>query len=89
MDDYSPVITPGNKKTKPDENVDYFYLGRALSQPISDELLAEKSLCPYRVILSATTSPIRLNTLRKVLSCIDPRSYDAIELNLPLKFGRT
>lgn len=39
-------------------------------------------------MLSLTTSPARALRLVPLLRVIDARSYDAIELNLPLRYGR-
>jgi hypothetical protein len=72
-----------------DPMADHFYLGRAASYTPSDKQLDAKLKCPWPVIVSMTTSPSRINHVRRILSALHPGSYDAIEINLPKVFART
>jgi hypothetical protein len=56
---------------------------------MNDRFLQIKQNCPYKVILSLTSSPLRLHNVFILLQLIDPRSYDEVHINLPLRYGRT
>jgi hypothetical protein len=71
------------------KQLDTMVFGRAAEDSIDDSMLIAKQKCPYKVILSLTSSPKRIAHVPKILSLLDSRTYDEIHVNLPERYGRT
>jgi hypothetical protein len=58
---------PPSKDPVVKRDTDLFVMGRALAAPVTDDLLAEKAMCPFQVIVSLTSSPKRIANVSKIL----------------------
>lgn len=68
---------------------DSLKMGSTLTEETASDDIAIKNATPYKVILSMTTSPDRIDKIHRLLQTIHPEMYDKIELNLPRVYKRT